>query len=178
MEAIRVRGMAKTTHNNVASSESLLLSSILNKFQKTTHLCYCILNTLFIVYMYPHFLSQFQWKTECSHSIWKDLGNEQKCMFQDGLMACNLQWIFCEESELIKSFFYCFSLMWSLTSCKQRPSQHLVKVITSDSFARRLGPHCARLLLCFVNPEEMVKGASDDDPLFTLFCPPNSDHEC
>lgn len=62
-------------------------------------------------------------------------------------------------------------------SCQQKPSQCLVQVMTNDSYARRLGVHCVRLLVCFVDPKHMVKGSSPNDPLFKLFCTSSNNPE-
>ena len=52
-----------------------------------------------------------------------------------------------------------------------------MQVIANDNLTRKLGPHCVRLLLCFLDPERMVKGNSTDDLLFKLFSPFSCDHE-
>lgn len=62
-------------------------------------------------------------------------------------------------------------------SYQQKPSQYLVQVMTNDSYTRRLGVHCVRLLICFVDPKHMVKGSSPNDPLFKLFCTSSNDPE-
>lgn len=49
-----------------------------------------------------------------------------------------------------------------------------MQVLASDNFARRLGPYCVRLLVCFADTKHMVKGESTDDQLLKLFC---GDHE-
>lgn len=52
----------------------------------------------------------------------------------------------------------------------QKCSQHLARVFASDSFAKRLNPHCIRLLICLVDTNRLIKGNSADDQLFKLFC--------
>lgn len=71
---------------------------------------------------------------------------------------------------------YFFSLFYVFIYPQKR-SQYLANVMSSDNFAKRLNPHCVRMLVCFVDQNSLIKGVSADDQLFKLFCTLSGDSE-